>query len=90
MRNVFRSLPRSRDTSHFRVKEDQVVAPFESDEEHLARDVAELDRSSPGWREGSRVANAKHRLEQGLPEATVIAIFGEATTREALAQLGAR
>ena len=55
--------------------------------DHLARDVQTLDTTSPGWREDSRGANAKLRIERGMPHALAVATFGATTAEEALRQL---
>lgn len=52
-------------------------------EEQLASEVEQLDLTSPGWREGPRVANAITQLRRGVDPLNVQAIFGFATFQAA-------
>jgi hypothetical protein len=65
------------------------VEHYESEEASLSRELEALERDCPGWREDTRVDNAKLRLLRGIDPERVRSIFGEATYQEALVQLQA-
>lgn len=53
-------------------------------EDYLQRDLDALDQQSPGWDEPLRIREALLRLEQGLSEQQVRAVYGDRTLDAAL------
>lgn len=61
-------------------------APLMS-EENFLHDIEELGTWLPHWDEPARVAGAKRRLLNGMPESTVRLIYGHSSVNQALKEL---
>lgn len=64
-----------------------VIPTAVSGEELFANDVERLNAEDPGWDEPVRVADARRRLEGGMPIFKARAIFGKATVNRALQEI---
>lgn len=58
-------------------------ADIASEAEDHRRELERLDREQPGWDTASRIATAKHALEQGVPRDVVLSVYGEEILRKA-------
>lgn len=87
--NLMRLLRATGDAPSAELATSMPQAGYESEEEHLSRELEALERDHPGWREDTRVDNAMLRLRRGMPATRVRSMFGDATYQEALTQLRA-
>lgn len=62
-------------------------ADYESAEEHLARDVQQMDIAQAGWAEDVAVQDAMHRLGLGMATSDAVVIFGAEVISQAYQRL---